>query len=232
MDSVRNAVCHRYNFSAFERVIYSESHDEVANGKQRVPSEIDPADPHSWYAEKRSTLAAALTMTSPGIPMLFQGQEFMRNGWFDDSKGIDWSEEDECRGIVRLYRDLIRLRLNRQGISAGLTGQRVEFHHLNDRDKLVAYRRWRDGGPEDDVVVVANFSNKQWDDYRIGFVRGGSWILRLNSDAKVYSDNFGDFSSADLTPTPDPYDGLPFSASLAVAPYSVLIYSEKTGDDR
>lgn len=30
---------------AFQRMIYSESDDEIANGKARVPSEIDPNDP-------------------------------------------------------------------------------------------------------------------------------------------------------------------------------------------
>ena len=32
-----DAVSHSFNGNAFERVIYSESHDEVANGKSRVP---------------------------------------------------------------------------------------------------------------------------------------------------------------------------------------------------
>jgi len=69
----------------FQRVIYSESHDEVANGKARVATEIDPHDPDSWCAQKRTTLAAALVLTAPGIPMLFQGQEFLEDGWFQDS---------------------------------------------------------------------------------------------------------------------------------------------------
>jgi 1,4-alpha-glucan branching enzyme len=31
----------------------------------------------NWYARKRSTLAAAMVFTAPGIPMLCQGQEFL-----------------------------------------------------------------------------------------------------------------------------------------------------------
>ncbi len=38
--AVRDALTHRYNGEAFQRVIYTESHDEVANGKARVPEEI------------------------------------------------------------------------------------------------------------------------------------------------------------------------------------------------
>ena len=40
MAEVIAAVGQRYNDDAFHRVIYTESHDEVANGQTRVPSEI------------------------------------------------------------------------------------------------------------------------------------------------------------------------------------------------
>jgi 1,4-alpha-glucan branching enzyme len=227
MYEVRDALCHRYNFSAFERVIYSESHDEVGNGKQRVPSEIDPKNPEGWYAQKRSTLAASLVYTVPGIPMIFQGQELLNTGGFDDSQAIDWSNELDCRGIVRLYRDLIRLRLNRDGSTVGLTGQRIECHHLNDNDKVIAFRRWKDGGRGDDTIVVANFANREWSDYRIGFIREGPWQLRFNSDAGCYSKDFANFNSQDVVAEGQPYDGLPASGSLKIAPYTVLVFSER-----
>lgn len=69
--AIRDAICYRYNDDAFDRVVHSESHDEVANGRARVPQEIRPNDPKGWYARKRSTLAAAMVFTSPGIPMPF-----------------------------------------------------------------------------------------------------------------------------------------------------------------
>jgi 1,4-alpha-glucan branching enzyme len=227
MESIKHAILHKYNADVFQRVVYSESHDEVANGKSRVPSEVDPKDPKGWYAQKRSTLAAALVFTAPGIPMLFQGQEFLRGGWFDDSQGMDWSEEADCRGIVRLYRDLIRLRRNLQDSSRGLCGQHVEVQHCDNANKVIAFRRWADGGPGDDVTVIANFGNRAWEDYRIGFVRQGQWKLRFNSDAKFYSDDFDDFPSGDVSPEAKTHDGLPFSAPVKLAPYSVLIYTEE-----
>jgi 1,4-alpha-glucan branching enzyme len=139
---------------------------------------------------------------------------------------MDWTEEQDCRGIVRLYRDLIRLRRNLQGYSLGLAGQRIEFQHCDNGNKVIALRRWSEGGPGDDVVIIANFANKAWEDYRIGFVRDGTWRLRFNSDARYYSEDFGDFPSSDVQPEPKPHDGLPFSAAVKLAPYSVLIYSE------
>ena len=67
---------------AFKRVIYTESHDEDANGGARVPEEVWPGYADSWASKKRATLGSALVMTRPGIPMLFQGQELVEGSWF------------------------------------------------------------------------------------------------------------------------------------------------------
>jgi 1,4-alpha-glucan branching enzyme len=224
--AIRDALRYRYNDDAFERVIYSESHDEVANGRARVPQEISPQDPTGWYAQKRSTLAAAMVFTAPGIPMLFQGQEFLEGGWFRDTVPVDWDQRDEFHGIVRLYHDLIRLRLNRDGFTRGLCGQFTQVHHLHDERKVVAFHRWDKGGPADDVVVVANFLHESQDGYVIGFPAAGTWKLRFNSDWQRYSEDFEGHPSTDVVSEPGEYDGFPCHAALSIAPYSVLIYSQ------
>lgn len=226
LEAIRDAICYRYNDDAFDRIIYSESHDEVANGKERVPQEISPDDPKGWYARKRSTLAAAMVFTAPGIPMLFQGQEFLEGGWFRDTVPVDWDQNDEFHGIVRLYRDLIRLRINQGGFTRGLCGQFTQVYHLNDERKVIAFHRWDKGGAADDVVVVANFSHEPQDGYVIGFPAVGNWELRLNSDWKGYSDDFRDHPSTDIVAEPGETDGLPFYAAVSMGPYSVLIFSQ------
>jgi len=224
--AIRDALCYRYNDDAFARVIYSESHDEVANGKARVPQEVNPKDPKGWYARKRSTLAAAMVFTAPGIPMLFQGQEFLEGEWFRDTVPVDWDQRDEFHGIVRLYRDLIRLRLNRDGFTRGLCGQFTQVFHLHDERKLLAYHRWDKGGPADDVVVVANFLHEPQDGYVIGFPAAGTWRLRFNSDWQGYSEDFAGHPSTNVVAEPGECDGFPFHAALAIGSYSVLIFSQ------
>jgi len=226
LTAIRDAICYRYNDDAFDRVIYSESHDEVANGKERVPQEINPNDPKGWYARKRSTLAAAMVFTAPGIPMLFQGQEFLEGGWFRDTVPVDWDQDDEFHGIVRLYRDLIRLRLNSDRLTHGLCGQFTQVYHLHEESKVIAFHRWDKGGPADDVVVVANFFHEPRDGHIIGFPAAGLWKLRFNSDWHGYSDDFQGFPSTDVNAEPGEYDGLPFHAPLSIGPYSVLIFSQ------
>ncbi len=224
--AIRDAICYRYNDDAFDRVIYSESHDEVANGKARVPQEISPNDPKGWYARKRSTLAAAMVFTAAGIPMLFQGQEFLEGGWFRDTVPVDWDQRDEFHGIVRLYRDLIRLRCNRNGFTRGLCGQHTQVYHLHDERKVIAFHRWDKGGPADDVVVVANFFHDVQDGYVIGFPAAGTWKLRFNSDWHGYNDDFKNHSSTDAVAESGAYDGLPWHAAVSIGPYSVLIFSQ------
>ncbi len=237
LDSVRMAIEGGYNGNPFHRVIYTESHDEVANGSARVASEIDPQNPASWFAQKRTTLAAALVLTAPGIPMLFQGQEFLDDGWFQDSVPLDWHKSLKFIGLVRMYRDLIHLRLNKTGCTRGLTGSGLNTFHQNQAENLMAYHRWHQGGPGDDVVVVVNLSHLAHDNYKLGFPSPGLWRLRLNSDWNGYSQCFGNQASFDIVAGVEPHeepraektperDGFPAAGTITIGAYSVLVYSQ------
>lgn len=226
MKKVCDALLHRYNGDAFQRVIYTESHDEVANGKSRVPSEIDTQDGDNRYAQKRAVLGAALVMTAPGIPMLFQGQELLQDGWFQDTEELDWENSEEFAGITKVFHDLIAHRLNRTGTTAGLTGQHLHLVHVNHGDKVIAFQRSRDGGPGDDTLVIVNFSNHSFDHYRIGLPAQGTWKLRLNTDFQGYSDEFDGHPVGDLVSEQEGYDGMPFSANTSLGAYAALIFSQ------
>ena len=226
MNKIRDAIYHRYNHDAFQRVIYTESHDEVANGKSRIPSEVDESQPDNYFAQKRSTLGLALVLTAPGVPMLFQGQELLEDGWFVDTDELDWAKASDHGGIVRLTADLIRLRRNVDGVSRGLTGQHVDVSHFNDADKVIAFRRWFDGGPGDDVMVVMNFSAAARHGYEFGVPAEGLWKRRFSSDRTRYSDDFGGSASGDFVAGPASYDGQPAVGRVDLPPYTALIYSQ------
>mgnify|MGYP002777956406 CR=1 FL=1 len=225
MSSVATSIQFCYNNDPFRRIIYSESHDEVANGKARVPQEINPHDPKGYYAQKRSTLAAALVATAPGIPMLFQGQEFLEGEWFRDTVPLDWDQREEYRGIVRLYRDLVALRRNLKGTTRGLCGTGLNVYHVNEAENVIAFHRFDQGGPGDDVVVVLNFSSEAHQGYRIGLPCSGQWKLVLNSDWTGYSEQFNGVPGEDGQADDQGYDNLPASACINIGPYTCLIYS-------
>jgi 1,4-alpha-glucan branching enzyme len=226
MAKLTEALAFRYDDNAFHRVVYSESHDEVANGKQRVPSEIDGEHPDTATAQKRSTLAAALALTAPGIPMLFMGQEFLQSGWFRDDRPLDWHQTAQHARIVQLYRDLIALRRNIGGATRGLTGQGLFVFHVNDADNVIAYQRWFDHGPGDDVVVVVSVSAHDRADYQIGLPSGGDWRVRLNTDAALKGEMGAHLGSATIAALDAAADGLPASATLTLPAYSILVLSQ------
>lgn len=226
MYAVRDAITHRYNTDSFERVIYTESHDEVANGKARVPSEIWSENPGSYFSKKRSTLGAALVFTSPGIPMIFQGQEFLEDEWFRDTDPIDWTKKETYSGILNMYRDLIRLRRNWYNTTRGLRGEHVNVHHVNNNDKVIAFHRWENGGPTDDVIVVVNMANRGYDSYTIGFPRQGLWKVRFNSDWNGYSSDFGNHFSNDTFANKGAKDSMAYNSNVGIGPYTVIILSQ------
>ncbi len=226
MSAVAAAIAIRDNDDACNRVIYSESHDEVANGKARVPYEINQEDPKGWHAQKRSTLAAVLIFTAPGLPMLFQGQEFLEGEWFRDTVPVDWDSSDEFRGIVRLYRDLIALRLDHKGSTGGLCGQHIQILHVNETDKVISFRRWEQGGPGDVVVVIANFSHEAVVEYNLGFPAAGRWLVRFDSDWSGYGENFEGRRGESVLATEGEYDGMPCQAKVSIAAYSAVILSQ------
>lgn len=228
MNAIRAAIEHRYNGNPMQRVIYTESHDETAasNGKRRLPDAIQPGHADGYYARKRSTLGAALVFTCPGVPMILQGQEVLEWTPFGDQHPHDWDKYDQFRGIYHLYRDLIKLRRNLKGETAGLTNPHVNVFHVNHRDKLIAYHRWGRGGPGDDVVVVCNFSARSFPSYMLGFPRAGGWRVRFNSDWSGYCPDFGGVYSFDTCAGLPGRDGLPASGNVGIGPYAAVVFSQ------
>lgn len=210
------------------RVIYTESHDDVANGLLRLPEAIAPGAADSWFSKKRAVLGSALVLTSPGIPMLFQGQELLEDRWFDDSVALDWEKASTNRGILRLHRDLIALRRARDGATRGLRGSNVAILRADQEARLLAMHRWMEGGPHDDTVVLANFADRAIVDVPIGFPAAGRWNVRFNADASSYADDFGGHEAFDLDADGPPMDGCDQSGLVSLGPYSVVILSRET----
>ena len=226
LGAVCKAIEHRYDEDVFRRIIFTESHDEVANGRARVPEEIWPGKVDSWFSKKRSTLGGALVLTSPGIPMIFEGQELLEDRWFQDKVPIDWSRVEDEHGIFRMYRDLIGLRRNLSGVTRGLCGQNIHIYHFDDAAKIIAFHRWDKQGPTDSVVVVVNMMNQNCDDYAIGFPRSGLWKTRFNSDSYSYGPNFRNHPTPDVETYEEKIDGLPCSGKISIGPYTVVIFSQ------
>ena len=218
---------HKYNLDAFQRIIYTESHDEIANGQARVAEEIANGDVNNWYSKKRAALGVALVMTSPGIPMIFQGQPLLEDKWFSDNDPIDWTRLEKFSGFADLHRDIIHLRRNWFGVTKGLQGQNVQIIREDNEKKVLVMHRWHEGGPKDSVVVALNLSTETFEDYKVGFPRAGKWHLRFNSDQAQYDPEFSNLAVTDVETMDGEFDRLAVHVSLHLPPYTALIFSQE-----
>jgi len=228
MGPLQWAVSNRYAPDAFKRVIYTESHDDVADrhNRLRVARLLRRDSPAGAETTQLALLAAVLTLTTPGIPMLFQGQEFLEDECFSSETGLDWRKTQAHAPFLRRVSELVRLRTDQAHTTRGLTGQAVNVFHVNHSDKVIAFHRWDSGGPCDDTLVVLNLSRRNFPSYILGFPRSGQWVVRLNSAAHNPAGGALGLCDVPVDTTPGEKDGLRQWGEVRLAPYSVIILSQ------
>jgi 1,4-alpha-glucan branching enzyme len=207
-----------------------ENHDVVYAGRDlRVARLADGANARSWYARSRSRTAMGLILTSPGIPLLFMGQEFLEDKQWSDTPGSDhqiwWdglNSGDKTMGdFLRFTRDLIAVRRNHPA----LRGEGCAVIHVHDDNRVLAFQRWVEGAGGD-VVVICSLNEDTWYSYRIGFPAPGRWIEVFNSD--VY-DNWvnplvaGNGGGVDASGPA--LHGLPASASVVIPANGFVVFA-------
>ena len=226
MNAVANAIQYNVRYGGYaspSRVQFLESHDVVGdlNSGVRLVTAIDSLTPGSYRARKLSTLGAAVTLTAPGIPMIFQGQEMLEYQSFDSSRLVDWSKTNSYSRIVQFYRDLIYARRDLRGYTPGLEGDECGVLQVDNVNKLIAFHRWKSAAPNQDAVVVANFSGSTRNNYSVSFPSAGTWYVHLNGDSTNYSADYGNIGSPVVVAS-----GSPANASVTIGPYSALILSQ------
>ena len=80
----------------------------------------------------------------------------------------------------------------------------------------------------DDVIVIANLSATVFNGsgYKIGLPYGRTWQVLFNSDSTAYSADFGNIGpQGPITAVKVPYASQPYSATIPIGDYSVLVLS-------
>ena len=209
-----------------------ENHDIVYRDReQRVARLGDPANPRSWYGRSRARVATGISLTAPGIPMLFMGQEFLEDKqWSDNFEFhkdllLHWAGLDQGdRHMVdhlRFTRELIQLRWRHPG----LRGQGFRVVHTHDQNRVLAFHRWVEGAGHD-VMVVIHLAPFNRFDYRIGFPRGGEWREIFNSDVYEQWVNPNAVGNGGrVLAHAQPMHELDYSAALTLPANSVLVFA-------
>jgi 1,4-alpha-glucan branching enzyme len=196
----------------FARLMSLENHDTVGNGSARLPVRIDGANPESFAARRRSMVGAVLLLTTPGVPMLFMGEERLATTGFTDPP-LPLPDATARGAEVRaFFKDLIALRRS----LTGLQHTQVQILHRNDTNKVIAYQRG-------DTVVVLNLRNQAYPRYDFGVPKGGTWRVRLDSDWKQYGSDFGGGQTGPIEALNQPRDGSPYTLPVQLGAYGALV---------
>jgi 1,4-alpha-glucan branching enzyme len=206
-----------YAFS--ERYILPLSHDEVVHGKKSLASKL-PGDRFQQLCGLRGLYAYQWAF--PGKNLLFMGAEFAQRSEWSEVWGLDWSDDDEARGVARLVADLNQAYLEHPALWARDGDYLGTRYIVSDADgDLLAFARF--GPPEDGtaLVCVANFSGLEARDRLIGLPWAGEWREVLNTDAPAYGGT-GAGNLGAVCATDEPAYWEPASARVTVGPGAVV----------
>ncbi|MBW3630680.1 MAG: 1,4-alpha-glucan branching protein GlgB [Gemmatimonadetes bacterium] len=209
-----------YAFS--ERFVLPISHDEVVHGKRSLLDKM-PGDEWQRFANLR--LLLAYQYTRPGKKLLFMGGELAQWSEWSEGRSLDWhlTENPLNGGVQRWMRDLNAVYQRESAFwdsdCTHESFQWIDFHDVEN--SVLAFVR-RGFEPDDEVVVVCNFTPVPRHDYRIGVAGAGQYRELLNSDAEVYGgSNVGNRGAVQTEPAAS--HGRPHSLLLTLPPLGILV---------
>lgn len=180
----------KMNFSLMyqydERYILAFSHDEVVHGEKSLLNKLPGA-----LEEKFSQLRLLLGFwaTHPGKKLLFMGQEF---GHFDEwefKPELDWGslEKEPHQQMARYTKELLAFYKQEKALFQ-LDDHPKGFVWLDadNHEQSVASFIRRGKNPEDEAIVLCNFSNAAYPEFRVGVTGAGKYEQVFSSAAAEY----------------------------------------------
>ncbi len=220
----QNDLTFSMTYAFTENFMLPFSHDEVVYGKQSLIYKM-PGDEWQRFANLR--LLYGYMFTHPGTKLLFMGAEFGQTGEWNFEQSLDWHllQYDFHSGIKRLITDLNQLYKTQPALyEKQFTGDGFEWINYSDHQNAVLSYIRKGNNPDENVVVVCNFTQVIRENYRIGIPKKGKLEEIFNSDASIYGGS-GIVNGKSLKIESIPYDGREFSAELILPPLSVTVYS-------
>jgi len=170
-----------------ENFLLPLSHDEVVHMKGSLINKM-PGDENQKFAHLRALFSY---MTAhPGKKLLFMGGEFgqWREWNYEDS--LDWHllEKPLHQGLQRLVSDLNGLYKTERALY--LYDEKhsgFEWIEANDAQRNVLSFIRKSNIEDETILVVCNFADRVYENYRVGVPIFGRWKEIFNSQYKIYN---------------------------------------------
>jgi 1,4-alpha-glucan branching enzyme len=223
-----NKLTFRMIYAWQENYMLPLSHDEVVHGKGSLIGKM-PGDEWQKFANLR--LAYGYMYAQPGKKLVFMGGEIGQWQEWSHQRSLDWHllQFPFNKGLQRWLEDLNQFYRHHPAMHAlDCNYQGFQWIDCNDAPQSTLSLMRKSADPEDDIIVVCNFTSVPRHNYRVGAPGEGNWIEVLNSDAREYGgSNQGNLGEVEAYPVPA--HGMSNSLNLVLPPLGVVFFKRSTG---
>ncbi|WP_034670414.1 1,4-alpha-glucan branching enzyme [Ectobacillus panaciterrae] len=205
-----------------ENFILPLSHDEVVHGKKSLLNKM-PGDYWRKFAQLR--LLYGYLMAHPGKKLLFMGGEFGQFDEWKDLEYLDWDLQDfEMHCLMQEYfKELMGIyKRSKPFWELDHTQEGFQWIDADNREQSI-FTFIRKGKKDDDLlVVVCNFTEHVYHNYKVGVPAYSNYNEILNSDGTQYGGS-GQINKKKLKAVLQPYHNQAAYVEMTIPPFGVSI---------
>ena len=218
-----NKMTFAMSYNQYEKYILVLSHDEVVHLKCSMINKMP-----GFEIDKFKNLKAgyAFMMCHPGKKLLFMGQDFAQYQEWSEERELDWYllDNPNNKSVNVFMKDLLHMYKDNPALyELDCSWEGFEWINANDsyRGIFSFVRKSKDG--KNNILCVVNFTPMEYDDYRVGVPKSGTYKLLINSESTKYG---GESTSRKVNYKSEEQecDGRSHSLGYPLAPYGVAIF--------
>lgn len=218
----QNEITFSLAYAFTENFMLPLSHDEVVYGKNSILGRM-PGDEWQRFANLR--LLYGYMFTHPGTKLLFMGSEFGQYDEWNFQKSLDWNllEFEPHKKTKKYFSDLNQFYKTTPALyEKGFSQEGFEWIAYDDNENSVISYLRKGNNPEEDVVVVCNFSPSTLENYQIGIPRKGKLQEIFNSNQQKYGGS-GQVNEGKIAIKKQAWNGKKYSTVLVLPPLGISI---------
>lgn len=218
----QNEITFSLTYAFTENFMLPLSHDEVVHGKKTILGRM-PGDEWQRFANLR--LLYGYMFTHPGTKLLFMGSEFGHYEEWNFQKSLDWNllEFYPHKNTQNYFKDLNLFYKSTPALfEKGFSNEGFEWVSYDDTENSVISYLRKGNNPNDDVLVICNFSPQTLENYKIRVPRKGKLLEVFSSNLEKYGGS-GFVNTEKITIKKQPKKIDEYSATLVLPPLGVSI---------
>ncbi|PLR86956.1 1,4-alpha-glucan branching protein GlgB [Bacillus sp. V33-4] len=205
-----------------ENFVLPFSHDEVVHGKKSLLDKM-PGDYWQKFAQLR--LLLGFMFAHPGKKLLFMGTELGQFAEWKFREQLDWHllEYDMHKKLNDYVKELLKLyKRSKPLYELDHLGEGFEWIDVDNGQQSI-FSFMRKGAKEGEFfIIIGNFTEKTYLDYKIGVPAAGQYREIFNSDQLAFG-GAGFVNKRVVKAEESSFHGRPYSVKLTVSPFGLTI---------